>query len=417
MQGLWSCLRIPAHKNHTSCPSKLFSQKTQRDQSPSEPEVQSKEGHMSTHKQSSLMTTGLALFSMFFGAGNLIFPLLVGQSVGENGWYAVLGLGLTAVVVPFLGLAAMLLFEGNTRRFFGKIGKVPGVALFFLLQLMIGPFGVIPRLVTLMHAMAKPYLSDLSLTSFSLLTGVVIFFACKNRQKLIGYLGIVFTPILLLSLAALIYLGISSGTQFNPTALGAQDSFFKGLIGGYQTMDLIAAFLFATVVMPHFRHRHETQEGVQIKKVFLSSAIAASLLLLSYIGLCFISVYHGWSLLASCPPEELLRAIAVQLLGPVGGFIAVIAVISACLSTAMTLAAIFADYLRADICKGRLSSNASLIITMAVTTVMANLGFRGIAAVLGPILQVIYPGLILLTVLNLLHLFYKKRKEQELLWM
>ena len=82
-------------------------------------------------KQSNLLTTGLALFSMFFGAGNLIFPLLIGQSVRGNVWYAVSGLAVTAVIVPFLGVAAMVLFQADYGRFFGRMGKVPGAVLLY----------------------------------------------------------------------------------------------------------------------------------------------------------------------------------------------------------------------------------------------------------------------------------------------
>src|SRR5262249_40404462 len=122
-----------------------------------------------------VFTTGLALFSMFFGAGNLIFPLLVGREVGANSWAAIFGLMITAVVVPFLGLAAMILYRGDDRKFFGEVGRIPGLLILFFLQLILGPMGVIPRLVTLMHALAKPYLGEISLGGFSLLAACVIF--------------------------------------------------------------------------------------------------------------------------------------------------------------------------------------------------------------------------------------------------
>jgi LIVCS family branched-chain amino acid:cation transporter len=102
----------------------------------------------------------------------------------------------------------------------------------------------------------------------------------------------------------------------------------------------------------------------------------------------------------------MLSAIAIKLLGPSGGCIAAVAVITACLTTAITLASIFADYLRKDLCKGKINPSMALLLTLAMTTVFANLGFEGIAAFLGPILQIVYPGLILLTVLNLLHALY-----------
>ncbi len=360
---------------------------------------------------SSLFTTGLALFSMFFGAGNLIFPLLIGKVVGENVWFAIAGLGLTAVIVPFLGLATMVLFKGDHKRFFERLGKIPGMLLLLLLQLILGPFGVIPRLVTLMHAMAKPYLFDMSLPIFSILAAILIFVCSFKKEKLIGFLGMVLTPVLLLSLAALVFFGLFNGSSFTPAPLSAKDSFFEGLVGGYHTMDLIAAFLFATIVLPHFQKNEGPLQAKSsmLKKMFLSSLIAASLLFFTYLGLALISAYHGWSLDPSFPPQQLLSAIAMKLLGPLGGCLAAVAVITACLTTAMTLAAIFSDYLRKSICKEKISPMASLSITLAATTLFANLGFGGIAAFLGPILQIVYPGLILLTILNFLHSVYGYR--------
>ena len=142
--------------------------------------------------------------------------------------------------------------------------------------------------------------------------------------------------------------------------------------------------------------------------MFLSSAIAAALLFLTYVGLCFISAYHGWNL-GNCPPQQMISAIAHQVLGPIGGCIAAVAVLTACLTTAMTLTSIFADYLQKDLCKGKMHPVLALFLTVGLTGIFANLGFEGIAAFLGPILQVVYPGLILLTLLNLLHALYGQK--------
>lgn len=372
---------------------------------------------LSTKKtqKSTIITTGLALFSMFFGAGNLVFPILIGKTVGDNTWYAILGLGLTAVAVPFLGLAAMVLFGGDYNRFFGRIGKIPGFCLLLLLQLILGPFGVIPRLVTLMHAMAKPYLFDLSLMSFSVLAGVVIFFCSFKRQYLIKLIGTILTPIKLVSLAALVALGLTGISSTSHEHTSAWNSFMQGFIGGYNTMDLIAAFLFATVILPHFQKEAQLEDPGQnkrviLKKMFFSSLIAASLLLLTYIGLSWISSYHTWTLDASYRPEELLGAIAYKILGPIGGGIAAIAVVMACLTTAITLVSIFADYLQKDLCKEKIHPTTALIGTLLAAMLFANLGFGGILAFLGPILQVVYPGLILLSVLNILYSLYGFQK-------
>ena len=365
------------------------------------------------NRRSNLFTAGLAIFSMFFGAGNLIFPLIIGESVGSNVWFAIIGLGLTAVVVPFLGLATMVLFQADYHQFFGRIGKVPGMLLLLLLQLILGPFGVIPRLVTLIHAMASPYLFNQSLMLFSIFIAVVILGCSFKRQKLIGYLGML-TPILLLCIAILVVLGLIDGSSLNPIAPSAGESFLQGLVGGYNTMDLIAAFVFATVVFPHFQQDVAIENPLQrrrsiLKKMAFPGMIAASLLLLTYVGLCLISAFHAGTLHTSHPPEQLLNAIAIKLLGPAGGFIAAIAVIVACLTTAMTLTAIFAEYLRKDLCKEKISTPLALIVTLVITTLFANLGFGKISAFLGPVLQIVYPGLILLTILNLLHHLYGLR--------
>ncbi len=362
-------------------------------------------------RRSSVITTGFALFAMFFGAGNLIFPILIGKSVGANAWYAIAGLGITAVLVPFLGLAAMVLFKGNAAAFFGRLGKIPGFMLFLLLQLILGPFGVIPRLMTLMHAAAKSYLGDISLAGFSVVACLVIFACSFKREYLIPLIGRILTPIKLLSLTALVGLGLWGASSMNPSVVSPQESFVQGFLGGYNTMDLIAAFIFAIVILPHFEKEAASELPAQrnravLKKMLLSSLIAAGLLLFTYIGLTWVASFHAWKFDDSFPPEEMLGAIAFQVLGPIGGCIAMIAVTFACLTTAITLSSTFADYLHKDICKQKIKPVWALIATLVFAGLFANLQFSGILAFLAPILQVVYPGLILFSGLNILHALY-----------
>ncbi len=362
--------------------------------------IQAKRETLSKAKVSNVFTTGFALFSMFFGAGNLIFPLLIGKATSGNFGYAVFGLALTAVIVPFLGLAGMIFFQANCRNFLGRIGQIPGFLLLLLLQLILGPVGVIPRLFTLMHAILKPYLFNISLPVFCACVAVVIFLCSFKKQNLISILGIILTPILLISLACLFTSGIIYPGATPTFEVHPWDSFMQGLLGGYNTMDLIAAFLFATVVLPHFQNEVNSEKALN-QKVLFTSLIAASLLLVTYIGLSYIACAHAPTL--NCGSEELLGQIAKKLLGPVGGFIAAIAIVTACLTTAITLTLIFADYLSKDLCKEKIQPIASLTVTLLISTVFANLGFKGISLLLGPILEICYPGLIVLTVLNIIY--------------
>ena len=361
--------------------------------------------------KSTVITTGFALFAMFFGAGNLVFPILIGKAVGQQTWFAILGLFFTAVLVPFLGLASMMFFKGNPQLFFGRIGKSSGFLLFLVLQLILGPLGVIPRLFTLMHAAVKSYFGEISLPLFSFLVCLVVFACSFRRDRLIRMIGVVLTPVKLLSLTALVVLGLWGAKSLNPAVVSPSASFSEGFLGGYNTMDLIAAFVFATLILPHFEQESiigspEERQKAVFKKMLLSSSIAAGLLLLTYIGLAWVASYHAWKFAPSFPPQEMLGAIAYQILGPVGGCIAMVAVTFACLTTAVTLSATFSEYLQKDLCRSRIHPIAALIATLAVAALFTNLQFTGILAFLKPILQVVYPGLILLSCLNILHALY-----------
>ena len=354
---------------------------------------------------SSSFTAGFALFSMFFGAGNLIFPLLIGLSARDHWIFATIGLGLTAVLVPFLGLAGMIFFDADYYKFFGRLGKVPGSLLLLLLQLILGPFGVIPRLFTLMHAITKPYFFDISLLNFSLAAGALVFICTVRKQSIITLLGMVLTPILILSLLGLFFSGLITPSTHFTSDTGPWSSFFEGLLGGYHTMDLIAAFLFATVILPYFKKDENASKASVPDQLLSSSLIAAGLLLFTYVGLTYISAYHGVSH-QSQVSEELLGTIAFKLLGPIGSLTAAMAVVTACLTTAISLTSIFADYLQKDLLQEKIGKAASLVLTLVIAVLFANLGFDGINAFLSPILEICYPGLIVLTLMNILHYLY-----------
>ncbi len=344
-----------------------------------------------TSSKSPTLTIGLALFSMFFGAGNLIFPLLIGQAVGEHSWFALIGLAITAVGVPFFGLITMVLFRGDYYAFFGRLGKIPGLFLLSTLLLILGPFGVIPRLVTLIHAIIQPYLLTIPLLPFSILLTIFLFGCCYKKEKLLPLLGLI-TPFLLLSMAILVFMGLTITSPKNPNIPSSIDSFTMGLVGGYNTMDLIAASVFASVIIPYFQAEiriKNPKERMQslLRKIIFPTLIAASLLFLTYCGLCWISANHGWMVDKSIPSEQLLHAIAIKLLGPVGGAIAAISVSLACLTTAISLTSIFADYLRKEICKEKIHKQIALLITIVITILFTNLGFNGISAFLSPILE------------------------------
>lgn len=366
-------------------------------------------------KSSGVLTAGFALFSMFFGAGNLIFPLLIGRSTGEQVWPAIAGLAITAVLLPFLGLCAMILLRGQLERFFGVIGKIPGMVFLLILQLILGPFGVIPRLFTLMHATSKLYLFDLGIFPFSLLVAALILLSSFKKERIIGFLGTYLTPPLIGCLIIMVIAGLIRPTEgWTPSTHTPSESFIEGLLGGYNMMDLIAALPFAALVLPHFSGTNSGQPSKRslMKKMTVASLVAGGLLLLTYVGLCLIAARHSMALGEQVLPEQMVGALAGHLLGSTGGSIAALLIMIACMTTAVTLTANFSNYLRITLCKSRISSVASLLSTLALTTLFATLGFGGIASMLGPLLQVLYPALIGLTLVNLFRATQEPNLEQ-----
>lgn len=371
-----------------------------------------------TKPQVNVFFTGLALFSMFFGAGNIVFPLVIGQLAGTKTLFTILGLGLSAVAFPFLGLIAMMLYGGNLSLFLSRLGKWPAFGMLLIFQLAQGPVGCLPRLVTLMHASISPYFPGVSLFIFSLFICLGIFILTFRPKKIVDLLGNFLTPILLIALAILIVFGISNAPQAQPVAEGATHHFMQGMKGGYQTMDLIGSLLFATMILPHLSQGLSSFSAPEAQRILHrrmigSSIIAATLLMLTYIGLCLIASYHGFSMKGSVAPEALLHAISVKILGPAGGIVASIAIFFACLTTTISLVSVFSGYLREHLCNQKISPAFSLSLTLLVTGAFANLGFSGIAGFIGPVLEVLYPATIVLCILNIAHHLYQVKSIQS----
>jgi len=369
---------------------------------------------MSQKNRSGTVVAGMALFSMFFGAGDLIWPLILGGNSGSQNFFAMLGLLTTGVTLPLLGLLAMMLFQGDHRAFFGIMGKRSAFLIIFLVQVILGPAGSIPRLLTLSYATLKPYLFEgLPLIGFSLLASVVVVAFTLKPQRIVDILGTVLTPFLLLCLLAIVVTGLYQHPEQQPVDLTSTEAFSSGVLVGYNTLDLIASFMFAPLVLAHFTGGdfENTPEGR--KKVFSqmlkACLFAAGLLSAMYVALTYISSYYTPFLDPNHLPEERLSAISHYLLGPVGAFVSCAAVAMACLTTAIPLVSIFANYMREDLLGGKGGTLMPILATLGISIAIANAGFMGIAAMLSPILQVLCPGLIVLSVFNILHKLFETR--------
>lgn len=373
---------------------------------------------MSLRKSSSVLAAGLALFSMFFGAGDLIWPLILGGNAGDKNFFAMLGLLVTGVSLPLLGLIAMMMFNGDYRDFFGQIGKRQGMVLVFIIQAVLGPLGSIPRLITLSYATLKPYLSEeITLFSFSILASLFVLGFTLKRGKVIHLLGLILTPILLLCLGCILVLGFINPPIAHAIPWTPGEAFSQGLHVGYNTLDLIAAFIFAPLVLGHFMIEKEAMTSFAYRqeifsKMLKASLLAAGLLSAMYVGLTYVASFYTQVLPPNHLPEERLSAIAQYLLGPVGAFFACLSVAMACLTTAIPMVSICADYIQQDLLPRNQGVLLPLGITLVISIGVANLGFIGIANMLSPILNILCPSLIVLSISNIINKMYEIRTRK-----
>ena len=350
---------------------------------------------------------GLAIFSMFFGAGNIIFPLALGQYAGDKTLTAVFGLILTAVVMPVAGVVAMLLYDGDYRRFFGRLGKFPGLLLATAVISLLGPLGSTPRCIALSFTTLRTILPELDLVVFSAGACLLLFICTVRKRRILDILGWGLTPVLLALLLGIIVLGLMTPGTLPNVQESHGPLFLHGLSEGYNTMDLLAAFFFSSMVLGLLRSSSAEEPSLHQKRAQFGIALWASLLgafLLAaiYVGFSVLAALHGHGLTIH-GPEALLSAISHKIAGPYAGAMVCVTVALACLTTAIALLTAFTDFVHQELLEKRVRYEWVLVGAVLLTFVISTLEFRGIAAFLGPILQVCYPGLIVLTMLNILY--------------
>lgn len=350
------------------------------------------------------LTIGLAMFSMFFGAGNIIFPLALGQYAGDKNFYAILGLILTAAIMPIIGVISMILFDGNYRNFFGRLGKAPGFILALIIISLLGPLGSTPRCIALAYTTIKSSFLGISPMLFSALSCGVIFLFTLRRNHILTLLGWVLTPTLLLSLLTIIVIGLTTPPDIQTISHTNTSLFFHGLKEGYNTMDLLAAFFFSSTILTILKMRvQESSPSSQkhIRIAYKASIIGAFLLAIIYIGFSYLAAFHGRDLTQG--KDELLAAITLRIAGAHAGPLVCITIALACLTTAIALITAFTDFIHKEVVKEKIRYEFILSGALLLTFFVSTFEFTRICSFLGPILQICYPGLIVLTILNIIH--------------
>jgi len=363
---------------------------------------------MSRVEQSHVISVGLAIFSMLFGAGNLMYPLAVGMSSGSMTPVGIAGFLLTAICLPLIGLLAMILYDGNYDAFFGRLGPVAGKWTIFACMLIIGPIIAMPRIVTLSHTMTAPFmpfpfLQEVNLFSsfiFALIFLGVTFLGAFRESKIVDVLGNYISPALLISLTIIIIKGLLSAETVVPATLSASAAFGKNLIRGYETLDLLGTIFFCSIVLTILKEKTNGSTRKMVLTGLKGGLLGLSLLGLVYIGMSALGAYHGHGLIANA--GELFSIISFRIVGCYGAAIIATAVLMACLSTSIALSAVLADYMQITIFKRSIDFVPALLLVLASCIPLSTAGIESVLKLTaGPLIYIGYPCLITLCFCNI----------------
>lgn len=343
-----------------------------------------------------------------------MLPLAVGMSSGTLNTYGIIGFLLTAVLLPLVGITAMVLYNGNYEQFFKRLGDRTGETITFVCLLIIGPVIAMPRIVTLSHTMISPFMPAFlqdynsfgAALMFALLFLGLTFLLTYRESKIVDILGYVVSPLLLVSLSFIIIKGmICAHDPMLPTQ-NACSVFFTNLLRGYETLDLLGALFFSSIVLIILRsnpaNKNKTEAQLALTG-FQGGLIGISLLAIIYVGMSILGVYygHGFENLNS---GELFREISMRILGNHGALVIATAVLMACLSTAIALAAVVAEYVQHTLFKKRISYINALLITLASCIPISTAGLGYVLKLTGGAITFVgYPTLIVLTLANAAH--------------
>ena len=359
-----------------------------------------------------ILSMAVAVFSMFFGAGNAIFPLILGMQTGGHFGWAFCGLLLTGIGGPLLGLIGGTLYRGHCVRFFSRAGKVGGALLVGLTLALLGPLAVMPRCITVAHAAMTPLFPALSLWIFAPVFCILGLILCFKRKYLLPILGYVLSPLLIGCLLLIIGQSLFMPTALTTTvAMTPMNAFGAGLSTGYDTMDLIASIYFSAGIWTMIEIHSKDKSPRYIFSTTLKAGILGCLFLaLIYLGLTHAAAVYAPQL-ANVPPALLMTQLANTALGPTLGFIANMAIALACLTTVISLVMTLSQIISHQIFKGRVSYHAVLVVQLMIAALMAQVGFNGIMTAIHYPISVAYPVIIVLTMINI---FFKLRRRRDL---
>ena len=357
------------------------------------------------YKTKDILLTGFALFAMLFGAGNLIFPPMLGYETNSSWISTMLAFTITGVGFPFLGILSVSIVGNGIKDFANRVSPTFSKIFAIISILAIGPMLAIPRtgatayeITFLYNGMESPIYKYIYLICYF---GIVILFSLR-ANKVIERVGKILTPILLILLFLIIIKGIFfANLSVKPDIY--PHAFKRGFLEGYQTMDTIASIAYAGIILKAIKNGRNLTQKQEFSFLIKAGLVAILSLALIYGGFALVGAKMH-SVLVTKDKIELLVKTTSYLLGGYGNLILAICVAGACLTTAIGLVATVGEFF-SSITSFKYEN--IVIFTVIISFLLSILGVESIIRISVPILIFIYPVMISLIILNLFGKYIK----------
>lgn len=358
------------------------------------------------NKTKEILITGFALFSLFFGAGNLLLPPLLGYNAGEAWLWVTFGFIITAVIIPIFGILAHAKLQGTMYDFGKKVSPIFSIVyciLVYLISITIPS----PRTAAATHEIAIfPNFGSSPLLTSSIYFALVLVFVL-NRSKILNLIGKYLTPCIVIILFLVIGIGLfSSNVEMNASVFSSP--IVEGILEGYQTFDAIGAVVVGGVIIISLKIKSDLSVKDLRNLIRKSGFIAGLGLFVIYAGLIAVGAFYGkeifidGSLSNDMQRATLLRGISTMTLGNIGTVFLSVLVALACFTTAVGIVTGTADFFKGLFKNSQYAYSITAVLGCIIGVLVGQLNFHSIIMIALPILKFIYPITIVLILLNVL---------------
>lgn len=352
------------------------------------------------NKTKEVLVTSFALFSLFFGAGNLILPPFLGYTSGNDWFIVTIGFAITAVLIPILGILAHAKLQGTMYDFGKKVSPLFSSVYCFSVYLIAISLPA-PRTASVTHEIAIAPFFDISALLTSTIYFTLVFVFVINRSKILDFIGKFLTPLIGIILLSIIFIGIvTSPVAVSQTFLDVP--LVKGVLEGYQTFDAIGAVVVGAVIVISLNIKGNNSYNDKKELIAKSGWIAGAGLLIIYAGLILCGSLFQSKFSIDANRTDVLIGLSKFTLGHIGSMFLSVLVALACFTTAVGIVTGTSDYVK-ELFKGsQLSYTITAIFGCIIGVLVGSFNVGFIIDIALPALMFIYPITIVLILLNVI---------------